>query len=472
MNLIIQVLLINLVISCENVGVFALATNGLAPSTAKKIHRIGVGLSLVFKIIFIAIASILFAIPWLHIRIVGGALLLYITFNMLLHNRQTSDKKLKSRNKEKDSFFEALVSITVAVISMSLDDAIAILSIISADGNAFELSKMAVALAGLVFGAFILLAFSDTMTKMMEKLPILTNLCAGYLTYMAIKMIFEDDTIKLFFERVNFTFTVPGAALCGILMAFYGLFAGGILPGGDTKKRNMNLPIYCVIVIYALATIGAISYLDTNPIIEGHNLNVQSIYGFIPNGANAVYTIASSSELITICTVMLAGVTSRDIGKKSYISMLFSNAKGMMICILLGLFVNTVGLTFIFGFGAVNLPDYLVTMLMEILLLLFYTAAFTMISTFIRGKSMIIALCLLFIMMEPIEAAVFIFSDQFPAVAYFFPSYHLAAIAGHVPSPYSVPMTMVVPILYSAVVTYIGYCHYQLRYGIPQTIKK
>lgn len=58
MNLIMQVLLINLVISCENVGVFALATNGLPPSAAKKVHRIGVGLSLVFKIIFIAIASV------------------------------------------------------------------------------------------------------------------------------------------------------------------------------------------------------------------------------------------------------------------------------------------------------------------------------------------------------------------------------------------------------------------------------
>ncbi len=98
MNLIIQVLLINLVISCENVGVFALASNGLQPGMAKKVHRIGVGLSLVFKLIFIAIASILFAIPWLHIRIIGGVLLLYITFNMLFHSKQTSDRELQSKN--------------------------------------------------------------------------------------------------------------------------------------------------------------------------------------------------------------------------------------------------------------------------------------------------------------------------------------------------------------------------------------
>ena len=472
MNFIIQVLLINLVISCENVGVFALATNGLLPGMAKKVHRIGVGLSLVFKLTFIAIAGALFAIPWLHIRIVGGALLLYITFNMLLNSKQTFDRKLQSENKEKDSFFEAVISISVAVISMSLDDAIAISSIISMDGNVLDLKRMVIALAGLFFGAFILLLFSDTMTELIEEFPILNNLCAGYLTYMAIRMIFEDDTIKLFFERIHFTFTIPGAVLCGVLMAFYGLFANGILPGGDTKMRNTNLPIYCIIVVYALATIGAISYLDTAPLIEGHKLNVQSVYGFIPNGSNAVYTIASSAELITICAAVLAGTTAKNGGKESYLSMLFSNTKGLLTYVLLGLFVNTVGLSFIFGFGKISLPDYFIMFAAQTLLLLSYTAAFTMISTFMKGKSMIIVLGLLYILMEPIEAAVFIHSDRFPAVAYFFPSYHLAAISGRVASPYSIPMTMLISILYIALFTYIGYSHYQSRYVTSKPILK
>lgn len=463
MNFILQVLLINLVISCENVGVFALSTNGLPPSTAAKVHRIGVGLSLAFKLIFIAIASALFAIPWLHIRIVGGTLLLYITFNMLFHSERTSNRKSRSKNKEADSFFEAVVSISVAVISMSLDDAIAILSIISMDGNGLDLEKMIIALAGLVFGAFILLLFSDAMTELAEQIPILNNLCAGYLTYMAIRMIFEDDTIRLFFDRVNFTFTVPGAVLCGILMAFYGLFANGILPGGDAKMRNTNLPICCVIVVYALATIGAISYLNTAPLMAEHKLSVQSVYGFIPNGSNAVYTIASSAELITICAAILAGATARNSGKKSYLSMLLSNVKGMLTYILLGLFVNTVGLTFIFGFGEINLPDYVIMFAAQTLLLLSYTAAFTMISTFIRGKSMIVVLGLLFLLLEPIEAAVLIHSDRFPAIAYFFPSYHLAAVSGHIASPYSAPMTMLISILYIVLFTYIGYSHDQSR---------
>lgn len=468
MNLIIQVLLINLVISCENAGIFALATNGLPPHLAQKAHRIGIGLSLIFKLLFIAIAGILFAIPWLHIRIAGGVLLLCITFNMLLHNGQTSDNKITSGTGKKDSLFEAIISISVAVISMSFDDAIAILGIISTDGNIFDFQKVAVAITGLFFGALVLLLFSDTVTKLIGQYPCLNDLCAGYLAYMAIKMIFEDDTIKLFFGSINFTFAIPGAALCGILTAFYGMLSSHILSGVDIQKRNTNLPIYCIIVIYALAKTGAISYLGTNPIVEGYQLNVQTIYGFIPSGANAVYTIASSAELITICAAVLAGSNARNNGKKTYLSLLFSNAAGTLIYVLLGLYVNTVGLSFMYGFGQICLLNYSVTLAAQVLLLLSYTAVFTMISTLIKGKSMIIMLGLLFVMLEPIEAAVFIYSERFPAVAFFFPSYHLAAIAGYIASPYSIPMTMLISILYIVFFTYIGYCHFQSRYAVSK----
>ena len=461
MDLIIRILLINLIISCENAGVFALATNGLQPETAKKVHRIGVILSLVFKLIFIVVASVLFAIPWLHIRIVGGALLLCITFNMLFRSKQTGEQRSDRQNEGEDNFFEAVISTSVAVISMSLDDAIAISGVISGDSSQMDLYRMMVALIGLCAGALILLMFSETITKLMVRFPVLNNLCAGCLTYMAIKMMFEDNTIRLFFEHINFTFAVPAAVLCGVLMTFYGMFASDILPGGDARMRKTNLPLCCIIVVYALATVGAISYLDTKPLIEGHRMNVQMVYGFIPSGANAIYTIASSAELITICSAILAGGTARKCGEKSYLPMLLSNTKGMLVYVFLGLFINTAGLSYMYGFGKINPPDYTMMLLVQILLLLSYTAAFTMISTFVKGKSMIIVLGLLFVLLEPVEAAVFICSARFPAVAYFFPSYHLAAVSGHMKSPYSAPAIMFISILYITLFSYIGYCRYQ-----------
>lgn len=81
---------------------------------------------------------------------------------------------------------------------------------------------------------------------------------------------------------------------------------------------------------------------------------------------------------------------------------------------------------------------------------------------------MIIVLGLLFTLLEPIEAAVFIHSARFPAVAYFFPSYHLAVISGHVTSPYSAPITMLISILYITLFTYIGYCRYQSGHATIQ----
>ena len=56
---------------------------------------------------------------------------------------------------------------------MSLDDAIAISSIISIDGSTLDSQKVVIALVGLFFSALVLLLFSDTMTKLIERFPIL-----------------------------------------------------------------------------------------------------------------------------------------------------------------------------------------------------------------------------------------------------------------------------------------------------------
>ncbi|WP_313154662.1 TerC family protein [Lacrimispora sp.] len=463
MALLLQVLFLNFIIACENIGVLALATNGLSPNKATKARRIGIGTSLAFKLILIAVAGFLFVIPWLHIRIVGGILLLYTTFNILLQHSQESGGKTKSKSGEKDSFTEAVLSITAAVISMSLDDAIAISGIISTNGSTLDFQKTLIVLIGLLFGAFILWVFSGTLTTLIERFSILNYLFAGYLAYMAIKMIFEDDTLKLFFDRINFTFTVSGAVLCGILIAFYGLFVNGIFPGSTTKESNTNLPFYCIMVVYSLITIGTISYLNTIPIVEGHRLSAELVYGFMPNGANAIYTIATSSNGIVICAAIFEGTAVNGRGEKTYISTLLSSAKGMIVFILLTLFINTIGLSFSFNVGTIRPLQYLALFLIQVLLLLSYTAAFNLMYVFIKRKALLIISCLLYTMLESGIAAAVASNDRFLIIAYFFPSYHFAALLGLSANTYSISTAILIPVLYIGLFTYIGYCGDQSR---------
>lgn len=462
MKELIQIILINLVVSCDNVGVIALATRNLPHDKATTARRIGIGLSLVMKILFIAVVGFLFAVPWLHIRIVGGILLIYVTFNMLRQHTQESSK-LNKNDKGEDSFLLVIISIIAADVSMSLDNVVAILGVVSSDGHSLGFQEITIVFLGLLACVPILLWFSETVSHLMERFQILSYLCAGYLIYTAVKMIFEDEMIKLFFEHIHFTFALPAAILCGILMVIYGVFTASGFSSKKEEKRHILLPIYCIIVIYSLVTVGTISYLSTNPFIEGQALNVESIYGFTPYGANAVYTIGASSSLFTLCAIMLAGIVSRERGRMSYKSMLLLNVKSMVIFVLLELTVCTVGLSFTFGLGSINLARYLLVLLIQILLLLTYTATFCMFSVYIRSKAVLITIGMLYVFIESMGAAILAHSGKWAFWAMFFPSYHIASVSSQIPSAGSLPFIFVISILYIAITTFLGHSRYQIQ---------
>ena len=79
----LQIVLINLAVSCDNVGVIAMATRGLPDRQAACMRRLGIGLAPVFTLAFIWAAGRLLDISWLHLRLLGGAAMLYVTWQML-----------------------------------------------------------------------------------------------------------------------------------------------------------------------------------------------------------------------------------------------------------------------------------------------------------------------------------------------------------------------------------------------------
>ena len=83
MSVFLQIVLINLAVSCDNVGVIAMATRGLPDRQAAIMRRLGIGLAPVFTLAFIWAAGRLLDISWLHLRLLGGAAMLYVTWQML-----------------------------------------------------------------------------------------------------------------------------------------------------------------------------------------------------------------------------------------------------------------------------------------------------------------------------------------------------------------------------------------------------
>ncbi len=462
MSELIQIILINLMVSCDNVGVIALATRNLPPDKAAAARRIGIGLSLVMKILFIAVTGFLFTVPWLHIRIIGGILLIYVTFSMLRQNTQEPSQGMKGGSGQ-DSFFLTLVSIIAADISMSLDNVIAILGVVSADGHPLRAKEISIVFWGLLVCVPVLLWFSGTVSRLMEQYHLLSYLCAGYLIYTAVKMTFEDEMIKMFFERIQFSFAVPSAALCGVLMVIYGFFREGRHPGIDKVKRHLLLPLYCAVVVYSLVSVVVISYLNTKPVIDGRHLSVEAVYGFPPYGVNGVYVIGTSADMLTLCAIVLASISAKECGRKSYKSMFLTNMKGMAVIVLLELTVCTAGLVFTFGLGTIHPLKYIFDLLLELLLLFTYTSVFCMLSAYIPNRTMMITVGLLYRLLESIGAAIIIKSGKLKILAEFFPSYHIAAISGQVSGTGSKTLIIIIALLIISLTSYLGHNRCQLQ---------
>jgi len=213
MSTLLQVILINLIVSFDNIGVIALAARGLAPKKANMARQLGIWLSLVLKLVFMLLVGHLFSITWLHIRLIGGAMLIYVIIGMI---RDTNNHKNFGAN---ISFLRVIMVIIAADISMSLDNVIAVISIIADDAGNITAQGMSIAFLGLAISVPVLLIASEHIIRLINKYTALFALCAGYLGYIAAVMIFEDHLIENIFAAANFYYAPHLAISIGILTA-------------------------------------------------------------------------------------------------------------------------------------------------------------------------------------------------------------------------------------------------------------
>ena len=133
-----QVILADIFLSGDNAIIIGMAAAGLSEKFRKRVIFWGLALAAGFRIIFAAIASFLIQIP--GILIFGGLLLAFVCwrfFKEIRHAGQKTDPEIKSKLSEKltekQQFSQALFTIAVADISMSLDNVVAVAAIARED---------------------------------------------------------------------------------------------------------------------------------------------------------------------------------------------------------------------------------------------------------------------------------------------------------------------------------------------------
>ncbi len=124
----IQIILIDLVLSADNAVIIGMAASQFKPDIRRKVLIIGTGLAIIFRIIFSLMTAYL--MQFNGIKLIGGILLLWVTYKLyvdILKNKEKKDiGKYKVKKTERGNFRSALITVVVADVTLSLDNVIAV----------------------------------------------------------------------------------------------------------------------------------------------------------------------------------------------------------------------------------------------------------------------------------------------------------------------------------------------------------
>lgn len=185
------IIVLDLVLSGDNALIIGMAAAGLAPELRARAILYGMIIAAVLRVLFALVATSLITYPGL--RFVGGVLLVWVCWRLYQEIRENVDEKAEHALEEaehggyqgapKRTLRQALISITIADVSMSLDNVLAVASI--ADGDQ---TKLVVGL-GL---AILMMAFAATLImKLLTKYPWISWIGLVLLVYVALEMLYK-----------------------------------------------------------------------------------------------------------------------------------------------------------------------------------------------------------------------------------------------------------------------------------------
>jgi len=173
---------INILLSGDNAVVIALAARSLPPHQKRRAIVWGSTAAIAMRLLLTAVAVELLRLPFL--KIVGGALLLWIAIQLLVPSTGGSSDKVKAGG----TLGAAIRTIMFADLVMSLDNVIGVVA--AAHDNLVLLTLgIAIGIPLIVFG-------STLMLKVMDRYPLIVTFGAALLGYIAGEMLVADPAIE------------------------------------------------------------------------------------------------------------------------------------------------------------------------------------------------------------------------------------------------------------------------------------
>lgn len=182
----IQIIFADVLLSGDNALIIGMAAAGLSPEFRRQAIFMGLALAAGLRIIFAAIASSLMAVP--GILFIGGVLLSWVCWRFYRelreHVPETAEHALATAGYQgppRRQLMSALVTITAADVSMSIDNVVAVAAI-ARDNTTLLVFGLALSIG--------LMAFCATLVmRMLTRFPWITWLGLTFLIYLAADML-------------------------------------------------------------------------------------------------------------------------------------------------------------------------------------------------------------------------------------------------------------------------------------------
>ncbi len=199
----VKIIGVNIILSGDNAVVIALAARSLPPSQQKQAIFWGSAAAIVLRIglTFFAVALLQFA--WL--KLVGSALLLWIGVK-LLHDNGDEDGGIKSHG----TLLDAIKTILIADLVMSLDNVIAVAAAAKGD--------WLLVIIGLGVSIPLIIYASTILIKVMEKYPVVITIGAALIGWVAGEMAWDEQVIRPFTSQFPHWFEYLAAAVGAVLV--------------------------------------------------------------------------------------------------------------------------------------------------------------------------------------------------------------------------------------------------------------
>src|SRR5437763_7946581 len=183
-----RVLPIDLTMAGDNVVIIGTLTSGLPTRDRRKVISLGVGLALVFLVGFALIATQLLKVTGLLFG--GGLLLLWVAYNMFRELRPAADvtaddplTPVVEGPPASKTFLQAAVQVTIADLSMSLDNVLAV--------AAAAREHPSVLFVGLVLSVTLMGVAANFVARLIHRFPLLAWAGPLMILYVALKLIWE-----------------------------------------------------------------------------------------------------------------------------------------------------------------------------------------------------------------------------------------------------------------------------------------